>query len=86
MAVLTSDQRIVVEKRVMERLSTIRESCAITKTELAAAVAGVDDWLHANVAAFNSSIPQPARANLTPSQKAHLLSAIALMWHKDRDA
>lgn len=51
---------------------------ALTKDDLTAAVAGLDDWLEANAAGANAAIPQPARAALSAPQKAALLSYVAL--------
>lgn len=47
----------------------------ITKTDLRAAINAIDDWVDANAVSFNTSIPQPAREQLTAKQKARLL-----MW------
>jgi len=62
----------------MERLSHSRVPISITKADLRAAVNAVDDWINTNAAAYNTAIPQPARGALTASQKAELLSAVAL--------
>lgn len=48
----------------------------VTKTDIRAAVDAIDDWLHANAAAINSAIPQPARGQLTIAQKALLLNYV----------
>ena len=48
----------------------------LTKTDLAAAVGGLDAFLDANVAAINQAIPQPARGALTAQQKAALMIAV----------
>jgi hypothetical protein len=50
---------------------------ALTKSDLRAALNAVDDWIVANAAAFNTAIPQPARAQLTAPQKARLLQLVA---------
>ena len=46
---------------------------AMTKVDIRAAVNAVDDWVNTNATAFNTAIPQPARAQLTTRQKALLL-------------
>lgn len=45
---------------------------AITKPDLAAAVAAIDDWIDANQASFNSALPQPFRSAADATFKAHL--------------
>ena len=50
----------------------------LTKTDLMAAVAGIDDYFEANANAVNLAIPQPARAQLSMSQKAALVAFVAL--------
>lgn len=49
---------------------------ACTKADIRAAFNALDDFLVANAAAVNNAIPQPAKANLTTSQKAQLLCAV----------
>ncbi|MEV0237567.1 hypothetical protein [Nonomuraea sp. NPDC050786] len=51
---------------------------AVTKADLAAAVAALDDFLDANVQAVNAAIPQPARSELTPAMKYELLGYILM--------
>lgn len=51
----------------------LRESVAITKTDLRSAIDAIDAWIDSNAASLNSAIPQPARSGLTASQKARLL-------------
>lgn len=50
----------------------------LTKPDLLAAVAGIDDYLDANAAAMNQAIPQPARGALTNAQKAALFAYVAM--------
>lgn len=78
MPVLIDSDRVMVWKRIMARLSQSRAPLGITKADLRAAVDAVDAWLEANAASYNTAIPQPARAAMTPAQKAELLSAVAL--------
>lgn len=77
MTVLDTTNRVVVWATMMQRMSDGRESTALTKAQLRAAVDAIDDWVEANAAAFNSAIPQPARGALTTAQKARLLMLIA---------
>lgn len=75
MAVLTDQQR---ERVWEEYIRDMSEAHGCTKAQLRAAVNAIDDWMEANAAALNAAIPQPARANLSASQKAQLLAAVAL--------
>lgn len=45
----------------------------VLKTELRAAIDGLDAWVDSNATAINTAIPQPARTALTAKQKAALL-------------
>jgi len=45
---------------------------AMTKAELRAAINAIDDWVDTNAAAFNLTIPLPARTALSTKQKAWL--------------
>lgn len=79
MAVLSDADRAQVWARAMRHWSQAGEPLgALTKAELRAAVNAVDAWADSNAAAFNSAIPQPARAQLTASQKAILLAYVCL--------
>jgi len=49
---------------------------AVTKSDIRAAVNAIDDYLVSNAAAINTAIPQPARGQLTTSQKALLLTYV----------
>lgn len=70
MAVLTDPDRAAVTAD-WQRINT--DPVGVTKPDLRAALNAVDDWLDANESALNTAIPQPARAQLTTKQKAHLL-------------
>lgn len=80
MAVLNTNQRAEAFAQLMRSLPG---TVGITKPDLRAALDAVDDWLDANAASLNSAIPQPARANLTPSQKAHILAFVATHRFKE---
>ena len=49
---------------------------AMTKAQLRAAFDGLDAELNSQAATLNAAIPQPARAQLTTAQKAHILVAV----------
>jgi hypothetical protein len=67
MAVLSEQERFDVWAEAMR--GRVPGALELTKPELRAAVDAMDDWIDANSASFNSSIPQPARAALTTKQK-----------------
>lgn len=50
----------------------------LTKANLLAAFSGIDGYFEANAAAMNTSIPQPARAELTTQQKAIIVAMVAI--------
>lgn len=76
MANLTAAQRAELWATYMQDISEARESCAITKAQLRAAVDALDAWLDANASTINAAIPQPARGSLTTPQKARLLTYV----------
>lgn len=76
MANMTSAQRAELWAPYMQDISDARESCAITKAQLRAAVDALDAWLDTNAATINTAIPQPARGSLTTAQKARLLTYV----------
>lgn len=73
MAVLSDEVRRETWAEFMSELSTERQTLALTKAELRAALDALDDFLNTNATAINNAIPQPARGALTVSQKARLL-------------
>jgi hypothetical protein len=74
MAALVSADRIATGGQFQADASIAREALGnVTKSDIQAAVAAVDDWVVANAAAFNTAIPATARAALSPAQKARLL-------------
>jgi hypothetical protein len=73
MAVLSDSDRINVWAEFMRNG---QGDLGITKADLRAAVDAIDAWLEANSAAFNSTIPQPARGAMSTRQKAALLKAV----------
>ena len=74
MAVLPDADRTAVGNQWMRDNNT--PLGALTKAELRAAVNAMDQWIDDNASAFNTSIPQPARAQLTAKQKAWLFSYV----------
>jgi hypothetical protein len=84
MAVLDAPNR----RAVMAQIAAALDSdgpLTLTKDHLAAAVAGIDDYIEANAAAMNAAIPQPARGALSADQKAVLFAYTALRRNPKRD-
>ncbi len=75
MAALTDQQRFEVWAEFMRR-SDLGTFGALTKLELRAALDALDTFFVDNASTINSAIPQPARAQLTISQKAILLMMV----------
>lgn len=73
---LTSVNRTRVLNHWMRTNST--QLPAVTKLDLAAALAAMDDWLDASVASLNAAIPQPARAELSVAMKLEILAFILM--------
>jgi len=74
MAALSAPDRIAVGAQFQSVGSQALESFgAVTKADLQAAVAAVDDWVVANAASYNNALPTAAKNALTASQKAKLL-------------
>lgn len=78
MAELTSEQRRQVNAALMRTFSAFSEPIPVTKTDLRAAVDGLDTFLNNNGAAINSAIPQPARGALSTGQKAIVFTAVQI--------
>lgn len=76
MALLNETEQKQARSAFMQELMSLAETIGLTKAELLAAVAGIDDYLETNAAAMNTAIPQPARGVLTTKQKARLLVAV----------
>jgi hypothetical protein len=75
---LTSEQRAALTQLFMSDHSATRTNIPISKADIRAAINAVDDWCDTNAASFNTAIPQPARGALSSTQKALLLSYVAL--------
>lgn len=78
MAVLSDADRGAVNKEFQEDRSRIWEALGttLTKADIRAAINAIDTFMNDNAAAMNSAIPQPARAQLTTTQKARLLQFV----------
>ncbi len=73
MAVLTEGDRRAIWARFMRDASSRRDTIALLKPDLRAAVNAADDWVDANAASFNAALPEPAKTSLTAKQKSELL-------------
>jgi hypothetical protein len=77
MALLTDPDRAECSKTFQRDISDARDQLAVlTKADIRAAVNAVDLWIDDNTTAYNSAIPQPARAELTTQQKAELFLVV----------
>ena len=76
MAELDALTRAELWQEWMADLSRRRDSLALSKDELAAAINALDSWVDANAATINAAIPQPARGVLSAAQKAELLMVV----------
>jgi hypothetical protein len=52
----------------------------ITKPQLAAAIAAIDDWIDSNQASFNSALPTAFRTTATTAEKAELFGYV--LWRR----
>lgn len=75
---LNANQKQQILAKWASDISARREAFDLRKPDLVAAITAIDNWLETNATAFNSAIPQPARATLTTSQKAELLALVAI--------
>jgi len=73
MAVLSDQDRADVTQEFM---ALAAGPFTITKADIRAAVNALDDWYNTNAAAANAALPQPARAALTTTDKAHMSNLI----------
>jgi hypothetical protein len=72
-AVLSDQDRADVTAEFMAQASG---PFTILKTDIRAAVDALDAWYNTNAASANQAIPQPARAQLTLTDKAHMSQLI----------
>lgn len=73
---LTDNERAALTQQVMSDYSATRTLLPIAKAHVREVVNGIDNWVDANQASFNSAIPQPARGLLTTEQKSDLLTYV----------
>ena len=73
MALLSDNDREALTTEAEEKWSRVFESVGIGRQDLRAAINAVDQWVNDNRVSFNNALPQPAKANLTATQKAKLL-------------
>lgn len=73
MAVLSDADRFDLWAEWMRELPRSETVGVVTKQDVRAAINAIDEFLHANAAAINNALPQPARGQLTAAQKALLL-------------
>ena len=74
---LTTAIRQALRAAYGSTLSERRDAFNLTKPQLDAAIAAIDDWIEANAASFNAALPLPARTALTAAQKAELFFLVA---------
>lgn len=79
MAELSTADRQRIWRGLMRNWSRLRESMALNKDDLQAAVDATDTWINDNQAAFNNALPTAAKNNLAADQKTLLFCAVALM-------
>lgn len=76
MAVLGPALRREVFRTLMQDAGKGSVPDGMLKPDLSAAVDAADDWVEANLSAFNTSLPQPFRAAATLDQKIALLELV----------
>ena len=74
---LTLPQRLAARQAYGSVLSERSTPFNLTKPQLDAAIAAIDDWIEANAVSFNAALPLPARTTLTAAQKAELFYLVA---------
>lgn len=70
---LTNEDRRKLWGEFMSDASSKREILDLNKYDLRDALDATDQWIEDNQVSYNQAIPQPARSNLTATQKANLL-------------
>ena len=73
MAILTSADRAELRSLFAQEASNVWEVISVSKADLRAAVDAIDQWVEDNQVSFNSTIPLPARTELSAKQKVQLL-------------
>lgn len=78
MAALSDAKRREILKELIDGWSGNREAVgSLTKADIQAAINALDTWIDGNASTVNTTIPQPARAQLTSLQKAKLFYFVA---------
>jgi hypothetical protein len=72
-AVLSDQDRAEVTQEFMAQAQGPH---TITKADIRAAVNALDEWYNSNAASANAALPQPARGQMTTTDKAHLSNLI----------
>lgn len=80
MAVLSDIDRADLFAEI-NRDRTAIDGMSITKAELRAALNAADDWANTNAASYNAALPQPARGQMSATQKAALLMYVIRKRH-----
>lgn len=75
MAVLDATSRA---RAVAQWMRDNAEPVSITKAQLRAALDATDQWIEDNAAGFNLALPQPARGQLSATQKTLLFVYVAM--------
>lgn len=79
MAQLPDADRVRVWRGLMRWWSNLREPLAsLSKADLQAAMNATDTWIDDNQVSYNNALPEPAKTELTQSQKTLLFCAVAL--------
>lgn len=74
MAVMGSTDRTATGALFQSDESLLRDALgAVTKADIQAAIAAVDDWVENNKVSFNNALPTAAKNALSTAQKAKLL-------------
>lgn len=76
MAIMTAADREKARRAFTEDAGQNREAIGVTRPDLVAAAAAVDQWVSDNAASFNTALPVASRNGLTAPQKARLLLAV----------
>lgn len=79
MAELSTTDRERIWRALQRYWSNLRETVALSKAQLQAAVDATDTWIENNQSSYNGALPSAAQTGLTAQQKTILFCAVALM-------
>jgi hypothetical protein len=83
---LTAEQRQAVRNEFVRQLSALpedkKEPVSVTKQEIIGAVNATDEWIEANMASYNQTLPENIRNTFSSLQKARLFYLTALKRFK----